>query len=88
MFFSPLRIPVGLTDDEVRIIVNLYPLRKAQNDRRFEKAREIGDVALLHHVARSFKDPEPLPKELWPIRKMTRARFRQGIWKFLLQVHT
>jgi hypothetical protein len=29
-FFSPLRVPVGLTDEELLIIVALYPLRRAQ----------------------------------------------------------
>ncbi len=70
MFFSPWRIPVGLTDEEVGICVALYLLRKTQ-----DSTNEY-----------DWRPRKNLPEELRPDRVMTRARFRQGIWKFLKEV--
>ncbi len=86
MFFSPLRIPVGLTDEEIRICVLLYPLRKDQIDRRLAMTENAG---LLEHLATiNSLGTFTLPDEFSPDKVMDRERFKEGIWKFLLQAHT
>lgn len=86
-FFSPLRIPAGLTDEEARICVNLYPLRRAQLDRRLKKPKGRGLLAEISHMEKTVFELQ-LPDELSPLRHMTRKRFKEGILKFIAQVHT
>lgn len=40
MFFSPLMIPSGLTDDEVRICIELYPRKQALERKLEERKKE------------------------------------------------
>ena len=93
MFFSPNRIPVGLTDEETRICVLLYPLRKADQERTRKKVKEeIRDrdgvidspEQELELLTRTM--PQSLPSELSPIKTMTRSRFKRGVHKFLAAV--
>jgi len=48
MFFSPNRIPVGLTDNEVAICIRLYPYRrnmeKVYNEKEDEKLRQSPEL--------------------------------------------
>jgi hypothetical protein len=84
-------VPLGLTDEEVRICVSLHPLRKSQRDRKDQRAMdkvkdETPEVQFLH-MLRNAEMQILLPEELRPDRVMTRERFRCGILKFLQQVH-
>ena len=76
MFFSPHRVPIGLTDEEVGICIALFPMREAQRDRHRQR---LGDL-------RAADKPVCVPLDLVPLKAMTRRRFRRGIWKFLEQV--
>lgn len=76
MFFSPWRVPVGLTNEEVRICISLYPLRKLHQE-MYVKGQGI--VAYMNH-------PMMLPKELNPMDRMTRFNFNTGIEKFIADV--
>jgi hypothetical protein len=73
MFFSPTRIPPGLTNEEARLCMSLYERRKLQ------KARDSERRGGMHFI--SF--PTPLPQELMPGGRMSRDRFAAGIRKFL-----
>jgi hypothetical protein len=90
MFFSPWRIPLGLTDEEMRICALLYPLRQAGHDRLREKVTEkirerdgVIDTPEQHLEIFSRSMPRTLPQELSPSKTMTRGRFKQGIYRFL-----
>ena len=93
MFFSPDRIPVGLTDEEVQICINLYPLRETQEKRRV--TRELGKDEIpfedpminLGRVARAITNKASLPTEFELGKVMTRSRFKKAIWVFLKQAH-
>ena len=88
MFFSPNRIPIGLTDEEARACVALYPLRRAQVKRRTnppELARISDPMQRVCAAARLSMAIPSLPPELSPHRRMTRRRFKKGIIKFLTQ---
>lgn len=99
MFFSPTRIPVGLTDEEAKICVALYPLRDAyiKRHRPEHPKDEIGrdmtfdrdseDPQFQKWILESSQPPPSLPRELiYSGKKMTRTRFRKGIYNFLVQV--
>ena len=70
LFFSPLRVPKGLSRDEVRIIILLYAMCYA-HFREFNLPR-------FHRMAKNS-----LPVEL-RVSRMTRKGFRKGIIKLLL----
>lgn len=87
MFFSPRRIPIGLTDKQVRICVNLYKLRKKQLDRRL---KAIEHLHILDRLTRTtgIVFGTSLPNEFYPRGEITEEDFQTGVIKFLLQVHT
>jgi hypothetical protein len=74
MFFSPNRVPKGLTKKQVRLCINKYPLRKWH---RVQTAKTPMQVT-GHMLGR------PLPDELRynHLNKMTPARFEAGMKKF------
>jgi hypothetical protein len=73
MFFSPTRIPSGLTDEEARLCMALYEQRKQQKVHDAERCGGRYSVAV----------PTYLPAELMPTGRMTRKRFIIGIRKFI-----
>ena len=74
-FFSSHKIPVGLTDEEARICVALYPLREKYVEKHNKTLAEL------------CKPPPPVPEALtYRGEEMTRERFKQGIYEFLVQV--
>jgi hypothetical protein len=75
-FFSPTRIPTGLTRKEVEIVVLLFEVRDAARKRRLYEVP--GNPSLFEFLERTI-----LPKELQFGGRMTRKRFRTGIWKML-----
>jgi hypothetical protein len=88
MFFSPNRIPIGLTNTEVHTCIALYPLRKAHVSRRTNppELAAIPDLfTRLCVMARLCAAIPSLPLELSPHKRMTRWRFRKGIAKFRKQ---
>lgn len=79
MFFSPWRVPVGLTDEEVAICVLLHHFRKIERERLVILAVEHNDPSLLMRQ-------RTLPEEFRPDKVMTRARFKKGLYKYLVQI--
>ncbi len=99
MFFSPNRIPAGLTDEEVKICITLYPIRRAYVKRHYPKPPkdqsgrimtfkdDIENPIFQKYCIESIQPPPSLPRQLiYSGKKMTRARFRKGIYNFLVQV--
>ncbi len=78
MFFSPHRVPIGLTYKEVRIVLLLFPLRDT------ERSKNLGS-ALRHPTFDGVIESIALPEELIGDEQMTRLRFKAGIWKMLEQ---
>ena len=79
MFFSPTRVPVGLTNKEVAICIKLRRFRQIEN-KLLDTLR--GQLAPLMF-------PIMLPRELMPLppgKKMTRKLFAAGIKKYKQQV--
>ncbi len=79
MFFSPTRVPVGLTKKEVKICLSLRRFRQIE--------RELQTI--LHGPAASLLRPINLPRELLPLpsgQKMTRKKFKAGIKAYKVQV--
>lgn len=89
MFFSPDRIPVGLTDEEAQICINLYPLREAQENRRIAKelSKNITTSDNLERMTRAITNKASLPTEFELGKVMTRSRLKKAIWAFLKQAH-
>ncbi len=88
MFFSPLRIPVGLTDQEVHVCIKLYPL-KVSNARRIpEIDLTSGNIeqALADSIDFIQSSNFELPSEFLPNKRMTRAKFKKGVLKFLFKL--
>ena len=87
LFFSPKRVPAGLTDEEIAICVWLYQFRKAENDRRVQTALEKTQYGYNDEVPfENYLWPKPLPDEFGPSEMMTRERFKEGLYKHLAQV--
>lgn len=88
MFFSPTRVPIGLTDEQIVIVVILYKLRKAQcaayHDFIRKRALSNGAPEVIAELLAANK-PLRLPDEFMPNKVMTDARFKKGLYKFLLQ---
>lgn len=93
MFFSRWMIPVGLTDEEVRICIALYPVREAMDKRIMDPLKNTSQGAeadpqkgmeALGKVLDGIRTFD-IPRELHPHKPMTRRRFKIGIWKFLQQ---
>ena len=85
MFFSPNRIPLGLTDQEAVICVSLYPLRKEYNKKHRKKPD--GFIDFITNIAEYCKPPPSLPEALiYRGEEITRERFKEGICDFLAQV--
>ncbi|NDB59850.1 hypothetical protein EB001_15595 [bacterium] len=88
MFFSPLRIPIGLTDQEVRICIKLYPVKSGNMKRVPEIDLTSGSIgqALADSIDFIQSSNHDLPEEFLPNRRMTRTRFKRGILKFLFNL--
>ena len=87
MFFSPNRVPIGLTDREVIVCINLYPLKK-KNRRRSILPRQPNsngsiEEEVLEAINTILYTDDNLPEEFNPDRKMTRGKFKRGVIKFL-----
>ena len=87
MFFSPNRVPIGLTDREVIVCINLYPLRK-KNRRRSIPPRpgnsyDCEENEIAEAINTVMYSDNTLPEEFNPNRTMTRGRFKRGVIKFL-----
>lgn len=81
MFFSPYRVPKGLTKEEVLQVFNLYPL--------LGKYRRSA-IGATEYFLRIKQAPfssnvigTTLPEELTSGGRMTRTRFREGVRKLL-----
>lgn len=74
MFFSPTRVPKGLRLEEVKIVLLLYQLRDADRKKRTDQ------VGLNLNAVLSVS---MLPPELTAMTRMTRARFKIGVYKML-----
>ncbi|MEN9913060.1 MAG: hypothetical protein RLY66_468 [Candidatus Parcubacteria bacterium] len=86
MFFSPFRVPVGLTDEQVAICALLYPIRRAQVEAYQDIVRRHAlDKGLDEVIAelRAANVQLRLPDEFDFGKPMTPARFKRGIYKFL-----
>lgn len=82
MFFSPYCIPVGLTDQEVRTCILLFPILKRRRDEAFDR-KKTGEY--YKDIQIVFQCTIEAPQEFRPSKAMTRARFRRGVLKFLDQ---
>ncbi len=92
MFFSPTRIPKGLTENEVREVLKLSPKRDARRRQVEQRLRkEAGYSVIKLPDGRKMKVHNPpsfyksvmdnmLPVELMPGR-MTRRAFQAGMTK-------
>jgi hypothetical protein len=76
MFFSPSRVVSGMTNEEVRICISLYPL----------KGKQIASQRLLNGDLSPLMRPIHLPLEFRTDISMSRRCFRIGIVKFLQDV--
>ncbi len=84
MFFSPHRLPIGMTDEEVAICVLLHHFIQLERNRDIEqglKRFEKGKPGVFEFFAKSY-----LPEEFRPGKVMTRTRFKQGLYKLLLRL--
>jgi hypothetical protein len=81
MFFSPTRVPMGLTEKEVRIVLLLYPLRDANRRQTMASLQAIQGRVLPKFS--SVVEETALPAELRPKDRMTRESFQKGVMKFL-----
>jgi len=85
MFFSPWRVPIGLTDEEIAICVLLYRYRRDQMDKQVATASAALKREDYPAVVRNLQ-PKFLNEEFSPHKVMTRTRFKKGIYKFLVQL--
>jgi len=84
LFFSPHRIPIGMTDDELGICILLYQLRQSDNEKRITETLEIPPNGTDKDTTlEQFLWPLTLPNELISNEIMTRDRFQRGIYKYL-----
>ena len=70
MFFSPMRVPKRLTNNEIRLCLLMSHERAKQ--------RQQGSVDTFRLVHGPFLLPAPLNQQV-----MTRKSFKNGFWKFL-----
>ncbi len=78
LFFSPERVPKGLTKNEVKLIIEIYPLLGQYRATAINTMEEFLDVELSYHVSCTI-----LPEELTTSGRMTRKNFREGMKKLL-----
>ncbi len=94
MFFSPTRVPLGLTNEQIRVCLYLARLK----DER-EKAKKAPHLARLSEIPEYIIHENPLayfdalrkahmlqislPKELWSADFMTEERFNLGVTKLI-----
>lgn len=87
MFFSPNRVPIGLTDKEVIVCINLYSLKKKSRRRSIppKQTNSLYDIEgeLAEAINTVMYSDDTLPEEFYPNRPMTRARFKRGVIKFI-----
>lgn len=81
MFFSPYRVPKRLTKDEVKLVIQLYPLLGDYRRSAFSAAERFLDMDGRQYSASVLN--VHLPDELVSAGRMTRAKFREGISKLL-----
>ncbi|MFA6536667.1 MAG: hypothetical protein WC250_02175 [Candidatus Paceibacterota bacterium] len=87
LFFSPSRVPVGLTDDQIAICVWLYQFRQVQNDEQIRKALEVTENGTNKDVPfEQLLWPRALPSEFSPKESMTQEHFEAGLYKLLAQL--
>lgn len=81
MFFSPYRVAKGLTKDEVKMIIEVYPLLgSCRRSAIIAVERFLG----IHGFSFSSRvSGTILPEELTSVDRMTRRRFRDGLRKLL-----
>ncbi len=84
MFFSPSRIPKGLTEKEVRKVLSLYSVRDAHRRQKVNGVERVPGTNLPKFYP--MVDATLLPKELIGGGRMTRALFQKGITKLLEQL--
>ncbi len=86
MFFSPWKVPKGLTSAQVRECISKIGLRDWQRAYAFEriesKGKRLKPMHLLTLQVTVAANPPLLPEELSPTRRMTARRFRVGMRKF------
>ncbi len=96
MFFSPARIPLGLTDEEVRFCVDiLYPIREAliAKEKKWRQqqldAGHKDSITQLFELIWVYNADAHIPREFQPWwEPMTREKFKMGASKLLLQALT
>jgi hypothetical protein len=63
MFFSPLAVPKGMTDEEVRTCIRLYPLAQALKDRDEAFWGILPGLIAPLVIAEGFHGPGPMTRE-------------------------
>lgn len=81
MFFSPYRVQKGLTKDEVKLIIEIYPLLGSYRRSAISAAERF--LGIDRFAFSSNVIGTTLPEELTVGGRMTRTRFREGVRKLL-----
>lgn len=86
LFFSPYRVPKGLTWNEVQVVIAIYPL--TDKSRRAAVITAEQRLRIKKNKYSRFVKDNTLPEEFTPKGLITRRAFHTGVEKLLSEILT